>query len=96
MYVRLRNNVAHPHYHLAMPPDSARAIRDLAEIINRLWGHPTPGGRLYPAPLTREPMVIAWRGDPPGHELTIMRAERNRTTGGADGSACHAAMRSRL
>jgi hypothetical protein len=76
VYVRLRNNVAHPHYHIAMPPDSARAIRDLAEIINRLWGHPTPGGRLYPAPLTREPMVIAWRGDPPGRELTLVRAER--------------------
>jgi hypothetical protein len=74
VYVRMRNNVAHPHYHLTMPPYSALAIRDLAEIINMLWGHLTPGGRLYPAPLRREPMVVAWR-EPPSHELTVTRAE---------------------
>ena len=60
IYRRIRNHVAHPSYHLRMPPDSARTIHDLAEIINRLWGHATPGGRLYPAPLEREVLVVAW------------------------------------
>lgn len=76
VYVSMRNNVAHPHYHLTMPQYSALAIRDLGEIINMLWGHPTPGGRLYPAPLARGVMVISWRGSPPAHELIRMRAEQ--------------------
>ena len=54
----IRNNAAHPHYHLVMPLNSARTIRDLAEIINRLWGHTTPGGRLYPAPLGRKVLIL--------------------------------------
>src|SRR5439155_6175821 len=45
---------------LLMPPDAARTIRDLAEIINHLWGHNTPGGRLYPGPLKREVTAIGW------------------------------------
>jgi hypothetical protein len=56
----MRNNVAHPHYHLAMPPDSTRTIRDLAEIINRLWGYSTPGGRRHPGPVAREVLAIVW------------------------------------
>jgi hypothetical protein len=52
--VRLRNYVAHPSYHLGMPPDAARAIADLALIINRLWGAPSG------APIAREVMAIAW------------------------------------
>lgn len=52
-----RNYVAHSHYHLYDPGPAARAIIDLAQIINRLWG--APWGRLT----RREPMVIAWSGD---------------------------------
>lgn len=57
----MRNAVAHPNgYQLLMPVDAARTLRDLAELINRLWGHDTPGGRLYPAPLTRQTVALAW------------------------------------
>ncbi len=28
-------------------PDAACTIGDVAEVINRLWGHNTPGGRLF-------------------------------------------------
>lgn len=73
VYVEMRNAVAHPGYHISMPTDSARTISDLAEIINRLWGYPTPGGRLYAAPIDREILVIVWNSDedPPG--IMIMR-----------------------
>ena len=37
-----------------MPVDAARMIGDVAEIISQLWGAPTPGGRLYPAPARRK------------------------------------------
>lgn len=73
LYGRLRNHVAHPTYHLSMPTDSARTIRDLAEIINRLWGHLTPGGRLYPAPLERQVLVVAWTREEHGTTHAIMR-----------------------
>jgi len=57
----LRNRFAHGGgFRVGMPNQSARAIRDCAEIINRLWGSLTPGGRLYPAPLQREVLVIGW------------------------------------
>lgn len=46
--------------HLLMPTDSARAIHDIAEIINRLWGAATPGGRLYPASIRREVQLVGW------------------------------------
>ncbi|MEU0156097.1 hypothetical protein [Micromonospora fulviviridis] len=60
----LRNFVAHPTaYHLTGPVEAARTLRDLAEIINQLWGLPTPGGRRYPAPLRREVVVMAWPTD---------------------------------
>jgi hypothetical protein len=52
--VKLRNYVAHPSYHLEMPPDAAREIADLALIINRLWGAPAGG------PIAREVVAIAW------------------------------------
>ena len=46
--LQLRHLVAHPHSSLILTPvDSARVIRDMAELINHLWGHRTPGGRLY-------------------------------------------------
>jgi len=57
----LRNSVAHPSgYHLDGPVVATRTLSDLAEIINHLWGVPTPGGRLYPAPIPREVIVMAW------------------------------------
>jgi len=56
-----RNSVAHPSgYHMHGPVAAARTLSDLAEIINQLWGVPTPGGRLYPAPVQREVIVMAW------------------------------------
>jgi hypothetical protein len=58
---RIRNFVAHGSGdHLVMPTDAARSISDAAEIINHLWGSPTPGGRLYPAPILREVQAVAW------------------------------------
>jgi hypothetical protein len=63
-----------------MPNQSALAIRDLAEIINRLWGETTPGGRLYPAPVEREVLVIGWSpgwstGEV-GSSVTVMRGDQ--------------------
>jgi hypothetical protein len=59
--VKIRNRSAHAaRPHLLMPTDSARMIRDLAEIINHLWGQSTPGGHLYPAPLRRDVVAIGW------------------------------------
>ena len=58
---KLRNHVAHGSGdHLLMPVDAARAISDVAEIISQLWGAPTPGGRLYPAPARREIHLVGW------------------------------------
>ncbi|WP_447002501.1 hypothetical protein ACRAKI_22595 [Saccharothrix isguenensis] len=59
--VELRNMVAHPSgYHLGTPVDAARVIRDLAEIVNCLWGARTPSGRLHPAPVHRFVQLIVW------------------------------------
>lgn len=59
--VSLRNSAAHPDsYHVWMPDDAIRSLSDLTEIINQLWGHSTPGGRLYPAPIQRTTVVVAW------------------------------------
>lgn len=64
LLARMRNRVAHAaSYHLGMPNDAAVAIADVAEIINRLWGAPMPGGRLYPAPAQREIWAVAWSPD---------------------------------
>ena len=58
---QLRNDAAHPvGYHLLTPVDTARTLSDLTEIINHLWGHDSEGGRLYPAPLTRHTVALAW------------------------------------
>ncbi|MFD3524870.1 hypothetical protein [Streptomyces sp. NPDC058653] len=60
---KLRNHVAHPSgHHVDTPVEAARTVRDLAELINQLWGQATPGGRLYPAPLRREIAVLSWNG----------------------------------
>jgi len=77
----IRNRFAHGGGSgVVMPTQSARGIRDLAEIINRLWGAMTPGGRLYPAPLQREVLVIGWSPTwsttEEGASLEIMRAEQ--------------------
>jgi hypothetical protein len=61
----LRNDVAHPaRRRLLWASAAAVTLRDLAEIINHLWGHPTPGGRLYPAPVARQTVALGW--DPSG------------------------------
>jgi hypothetical protein len=66
MLVDARNNFGHgAGYNLTSPAESARRIHELAELINRLWGFATPGGRLYPAALRRKSMVIGWS---PEHE----------------------------
>ncbi len=58
---KLRNHVAHPSgHHIDTPVEAARTVRDLAELINQLWGQATPNGRLYPAPLHREIAVLSW------------------------------------
>jgi hypothetical protein len=70
----LRNFVAHPSgYQLYGPVEAARTLHDLAEIINQLWGAPTPGGRLYPAPTRREVIVMAWPTD--GSERITVTAD---------------------
>jgi hypothetical protein len=62
-----RNHAAHPVGHaINMPVDSARTLRDVAETINKLWGHDTPGGRLFPAPVARQPRVAAVAPDGDG------------------------------
>ena len=60
VFAESRNRFAHGTYWLGTPNYSARAICDTAEIINRLWGVNTPGGRLYPAPIRRDVLVIGW------------------------------------
>jgi hypothetical protein len=57
----LRNHAAHATgFQWLAPGDASSAIADLAEVINRLWGARTPGGRLYPAPIRRVAAVITW------------------------------------
>ena len=60
LLVSHRNRVAHSSHHLTHPSTAARTIYDIGETINRLWGHRTPGGRLYPAPIERTAVVVAW------------------------------------
>lgn len=70
----LRNFVAHPtSYHLLDAVQTGRTLSDLAEIINHLWGYPTPGGRLYPAPIRREVVVIAWPTDGDGVDVALAK-----------------------
>lgn len=49
--------------HLLTPVESSRVISDTAEIVNQLWGEPTSGGRLHPAPIRR---LFAVRSSSPG------------------------------
>jgi len=85
VYADRRNHFAHGGSieRLGMPPDSARSIRDLGEIINRVWGVRTPGGRIYPAPIAREPFVLAWSEGWPvkaGSLFTRLRPEQLRNS----------------
>ncbi|MFB7277178.1 hypothetical protein ACFCZV_08720 [Streptomyces hydrogenans] len=65
----LRNMVAHGTYHLTTPVDAARSLSGLAETINHLWGQPTSGGRLYPAPLDQPILAIGWSAE---RAMTVM------------------------
>jgi hypothetical protein len=56
----LRNYAAHGTYQLLGPVDAARTLSDLREIINQLWGQPTPRGHLYPVQVYRQVLAIAW------------------------------------
>lgn len=72
MHTKLRNFVAHPAgYTLGTPVEALSLLSELAEIINHLWGQPTAGGRLYPAPVRRDVAAFAWRDS----EFFSMRAE---------------------
>ncbi len=65
----LRNVVgAHLHTSFAVGPiDSARAIHDVAEIINHLWDRDTPGGRFYGDPVAKNLFGIQWAPDGSKH-----------------------------
>jgi hypothetical protein len=77
LFDKIRNRFAHgAGFRVGMPNQSARRICDLAEIINRLWGETTPGGRLYPAPLQREVLVVGWSAGDQDSSRTLMRAEQ--------------------
>lgn len=61
LYLRMRNRAAHPSgFTRLAPSDAARTIHDLAQIINRLWGHRTRGGRLYPDSIERDVLLLGW------------------------------------
>jgi hypothetical protein len=71
----LRNIVAHPtRYQLSTPVEAARVIRDVAEIINCLWGVRTPGGRLHPAPIHRTAFAISWNQAGSSREISLADA----------------------
>lgn len=71
--VRQRNRISHGSgYRLEPPTTSAEEIRDLGEFINQLWGLPTPGGRIYPAPVTRDILAL---GSGPGGVRRLARTE---------------------
>jgi hypothetical protein len=79
----LRNMIAHGTYHLTTPVDAARTLSDLAETINHLWGQPTPGGRLYPAPVDRTIVVLGWTEN--GDSIWAARGEDLLDTDQGDG-----------
>ncbi|MFI6287607.1 hypothetical protein ACIBCM_23155 [Streptomyces sp. NPDC051018] len=81
--VPYRNEIAHAGGHLVFTPvEAAKAVRDLAEFTNQLWGRPTPGGRRYPAPVRREVAVISW--DDTGR-TSLAAGETLREDDGRDG-----------
>jgi hypothetical protein len=71
----LRDHAAHPVTHtIQMPPQSASTLIDVAELINKLWDHATPGGRLFPAPVERRARVAALAPD--GSAAAEMRLDQ--------------------
>ena len=77
LFPRMRNRFAHGSgFQIVDPVYSARSIRDLAELINRLWGHRTPGGRLYPAPLARDVLVVGRAVEELGSSSVVMHADQ--------------------
>jgi len=76
LYVKMRNSTAHPSYSLVLPSFSMQAISNLSEVVNRLWGHFTPNGSLYPSALPREVLVIAWNEDHPERMYTQLRSDQ--------------------
>lgn len=80
--LNLRHMGAHPHAASRLGPgDSADIIRDVAEIINHLWGHDTPGGRLYPTPLEMGVFAVQWE---PNGGRRVTTPERLETFPPAD------------
>lgn len=72
----IRNSFAHGDgFKIVSPGHSSSAIHEVAELINKLWGHLTTGGRLYPSPLRREAMIVGWCDDAIGPKLVTMRPE---------------------
>ncbi|MFD7161133.1 hypothetical protein ACFV9C_41570 [Kribbella sp. NPDC059898] len=69
----LRNMVAHGSADLTSPVSAASELRAAAEIINQLWGYPTPNGKYYPAPRPRHILAIGWAG--PGN-IQVVDAHR--------------------
>jgi hypothetical protein len=70
--MRQRNRISHGGgYRLEGPVTSAEEIQDLSEFVNQLWGVPTAGGRLYPAPVTREILAL---GSGPGGVRRLAQA----------------------
>ncbi|QXC60551.1 hypothetical protein KSP35_19855 [Aquihabitans sp. G128] len=56
----LRHEAAHPTGSWTGGPSGiAESIRHTGELINQLWGSPTPGGKHYPAPVLQRPTIIA-------------------------------------
>jgi hypothetical protein len=85
----LRNFAAHPVTHtVLMPPDSAATIRDVAEIVNKLWGHNTPDGRFFTGPLKRRPQVVAL--SPDGSKSIEMRIDQVQAVGEGERSWSYA------
>ncbi|MEU4295387.1 hypothetical protein AB0E63_44810 [Kribbella sp. NPDC026596] len=56
----LRNLVAHASPHLTSSVRAAKELRAAAEVINQLWGRPTPNGKYYPAPALRHMLALGW------------------------------------
>jgi hypothetical protein len=50
-------------YALHMPVDSGRAIREVGEFINQIWGSSSVGGRVFPPPMPRRGLVLGWPPD---------------------------------
>lgn len=70
--LNLRNMAAHPHPRLIDPPSAAGTLKDVGEMINRLWD--CEGGRLYPPPVRREVVALSLGG--PGQPCEWIAAER--------------------